>query len=61
MKYWAIVEIQNGMFNCVYAPYTSLEDANKHRDKLLAYRKANPNAIQYEFKITLTYRPDFVG
>ena len=55
--YWAIVEIQNG----VYAPYTSVEDAHENKNRLLAYRKTNPNPIQYEFQIVLTYRPDFVG
>lgn len=60
-QYWAIVEIHNGMFNCVYAPYDSQEEADIHRDKLKAFRKANPVPVDIKYTLTKVYHPSYVG
>lgn len=60
-EYWGIFEIQNGQFKACFAPYTSEEKAFEHCDKLLIYRKANPNPIHYEYRVQRIYHPSFVG
>ena len=61
MIYYAIVELQNGLFNSVQAPYNSQLEAMEHRDKLLEYRKQNPNPLTYEYRIVKVNHPSLVA
>jgi len=61
MVYWGIVELQNGIFNSVTAPYNSQLEAYDHLDKIKAYRAKNPGPIKFKWLVVKIYRPDYIG
>ena len=59
--YWAIVEFQNGLFDCIRAPYDSQSEAYDHLDKIREYRKKNPNPIRYSWLVIRVYNPSYIA